>query len=137
MTIIYKAFDGKEFDDENDCFEYEHCKKYLELLANARFYNCHGQGLSLRDVIMYHANLVFMTYLPTTEAIEAFKEIMEGQGLVGANNIIKPGFYFYEDYNCDDENYWHRIEDFPNYIVNRYDSYIKAKEVKERLKNEN
>lgn len=134
---IYIAFDGKEFDDENECFEYECYEKYLKPFANAHFYNSKGQEQPLKDVIMYQANRTFMTYLPTVEAVEAFKEIMKEQNIIGVNNITKPGFYFYEDYNCDEEDYWHRVEDFPNYIANRYDSYTKAKKVKEQLENEN
>ena len=137
IKTTYIAFDGKEFDDEDSCMEYEFQKKYHASLNAAHFYNRRGQEKSLDTVISNEANYIFMAYLPTEEAIETFKDLWKEEGLIGTNNVTKPGFYFYEDCMCEDEELWHLVDDFPEYIANQFNSYETAKKIKEQLDNEN
>ena len=135
IKTTYIAFDGKEFDDEDLCMEYEIQKKYYASLNAVHFYNFKGQERHLKNVVTGEADSIFFVYLPTKEAVESAKEIWTEQGLMGTDSIVEPGFYFYAD--AETNEYWHRVEDFPEYIANTYDSYRMAKSVKERLDNEN
>lgn len=137
IKTTYIAFDGKEFDDKDLCLEYEHQKKYCTSLSKARFYDSKGREKPLNKVIAGEADSIFIVYLPSKEAVESFKEIWAEQGLIGTDGMIEPGFYFYEDCGGYEEEYWYRIEDFPEIIADTYDIYRMAKSVKERLDNEN
>ena len=135
IKTTYIAFDGKEFDDEDLCTEYEFQKKYCASLNAVHFYDYKGQERHLKNVVTGEADSIFFVYLPTKEAVESAKEIWTEQGLMETDSMIEPGFYFYEDIETNE--YWHRVEDFPEYIANTYDSYRMAKSVKEKLDNEN
>ena len=130
IKMTYIAFDGKEFDDEDLCIEYEGKIRYSALLEQAKFYNYKGEELTLQSVIN-EDDIADIVNLPTEDAIKQFKEL----NITVTDNIKIPGFYFYED--TETNEYWHRVEDFPEYIANTYDSYRMAKSVKERLDNEN
>lgn len=135
MTTIYKAFDGKEFNDEKDCRDYEMQKKYTNPLDTCAFYSADGKRMSTRDAIDDYADTVFIAYLPTAETVQVFNDLLTSEGYTYApNDITKPGLYFYEE--CQDK-YWHEIESFPEFIANTYEIYRKAKKIKEQLKNEN
>ena len=136
IKTTYRAFDGKEFDDEDLCTDYEIQKKYYASLNAVHFYNYKGQERHLKNVVTGEAS-IFFVYLPTKEAVESVKEIWTEQGLMGTDSMVEPGFYFYEDCDKYGKEYWHKVEDFPEFIANTYDSYRMAKSIKERLDNEN
>lgn len=130
IKTTYIAFDGKEFDDEDSCIEYEGKIRYSALLTQAKFYNYKGEELTLQSIIN-EDDIAGIVNLPTENAVKQFKEL----NITVTDNIKIPGFYFYEDTETDE--YWHRIEDFPEFVANLYDSYRMAKSIKERLDNEN
>ena len=135
IKTTYIAFDGKEFDDEDLCTEYEFEKKYYASLNAVHFYDYKGRERHLKNVATDEADTIFFVYLPTKEAVESAKKIWTEQGLMETDSMVDPGFYFYEDTETDE--YWHKVEDFPEFIANTYDSYRMAKNIKERLDNEN
>ena len=132
IKTTYIAFDGKEFDDEDLCIEYEGKIRYSALLTQAKFYNYKGEELTLQSIIN-EDDIADIVNLPTKDAVKQFKEL----GITVTDNIKIPGFYFYEDCDRYGEEYWHKVEDFPEFIANTYDSYRMAKSIKERLDNEN
>lgn len=133
MTTIYRAFDGKEFDDEDLCFEYEVKTKNPALLKQAKLYNQEGNKITLQDVI-FNYSVAYFVDLPTEEAVKQYKELEKEAGEIGVDNINKPGFYFYEDTHG---KYWHEVKDFPEFVADKYGSYRLAKKIKEQLDNEN
>lgn len=128
IKTTYIAFDGEEFDNKDLCTEYER-KKYSALLTQAKFYNYKGEELTLQSVIS-EDDIADIVNLPSEDAIKQFKELE----ITVTDDIKIPGFYFYED---TETKYWHKIEDFPEFIANSYDSYRMAKSIKEQLDNEN
>lgn len=130
---IYIAFDGKEFNDKDECLEYERRKKYLKPFAKAHFYNFKGQEISVNDAIN-DIDMVFIVFLPTIEAVKSFRELNYQLTLSESNDITEPGIYFFEEAGEKD---WHEIEDFPCELANTYDRYKTAKQIKEQLENEN
>lgn len=48
MEKIYRAFDGKEFKDEEECEIYEFSKKNLPKLKGSLFYDCKGRQIDLK-----------------------------------------------------------------------------------------
>lgn len=133
IKTTYVAFDGKEFDDEDLCFEYEGKTRYPVLLGQAKFYDRRGNKIILQDIIFGYNNAYFVD-LPTEETVKQYKELEKAVGNAGADNINKPGFYFYEETHG---KYWHKVKDFPEFIADEYDSYRIAKKIKEQLDNEN
>ena len=133
IKTTYIAFDGKEFDDEDLCTEYEGKIRYPALLEQAKFYDRRGNRVAPQYVINDN-DIAYFISLPTEEAVKQYKKLEEAAGHVRIDSMAEPGFYFYEDTGTDE--YWHRVEDFPEYIANTYDSYRMAKSVKEQLDNE-
>lgn len=134
IKMTYIAFDGKEFNDEDLCLEYEGKIKYPALLGQAKLYDKRGNKLTLQDIINEYGDAYFVN-LPTKEAVKQYKELEEERG--GAevvDDINKPGFYFYEDVHG---RYWHEVKNFSEFIADKYDSYRMAKKIKEQLDNEN
>lgn len=133
IKMTYVAFDGKEFDDEDLCLEYEGKIRYPALLEQAKFYDSRGNKIIPRYVINNNDTVYFVNLL-TEEAVKQYKKLEETAGNVGIDSINKPGFYFYEDVHG---RYWHEIKDFPEFIADEYDSYRIAKKLKEQLDNAN
>lgn len=129
----YIAFDGVEFEFEDECLEYENTCHYYKSLTNAHFYNFHGQEIAPNDLV-YNIECVYIALLPTMEAVEGFKEIERNLGYEEVDEITKPGFYFYEEL---EEKSWHKVEEFPQFVANTFEIYNTAKQIKERLENEN
>lgn len=133
IKITYVAFDGKEFNDENLCLEYEGEIRYPALLEQAKFYDSRGNRIIPRYAIN-DDDAVYFINLPTEEAVKQYKELEKTAGGVGVDNIDKPGFYFYEDTHG---KYWHTVKDFPEFIADEYNNYKMAKKIKEQLDDEN
>lgn len=133
IKTTYVAFDGKEFNDEDLCLEYEGKTRYSALLKQAKFYDKRGNKLTLRNIINEY-DVIYFINLPTEEAVKQYKELEEVVGDVGIDDIDKPGLYFYEETH---DKYWHTVKDFPEFLADKYDSYRIAKKLKEQLDNEN
>ena len=52
MEIIYRAFDGKEFQTEGECLTYEHQQEIKALNLQSRFFNFDGEVMDIND--LYH-----------------------------------------------------------------------------------
>lgn len=49
MDITYVAFDGKRFDDEDECREYETRLRNIKFAKDAMFFNSKGEPLSFDE----------------------------------------------------------------------------------------
>jgi hypothetical protein len=96
---IYIADDGKEFNNEQDCLNYEREKK-CELLYNKEnvlFYNSHGEPSQ------FHLDLdpdeIFYIDVSSIEAAEAVKEWFdEWEDADSPFNVFAPsqGYFYYD-----------------------------------------
>ena len=75
IKTTYIAFDGKEFDDEDLCTEYEGKIRYPALLEQAKFYDRRGNRVAPQYVIN-DSDLAYFVSLPTEEAVKQYKKLL-------------------------------------------------------------
>ena len=96
-VIIYVAFDGTEFDDEDECYEYERLKHGEEFVGQIHFFDCHKQplkiGCDLGDI--------FYAVVDTAEAAKWWNAGCFHAGLPQPfeERDFQPGFYWYDIHN--------------------------------------
>ena len=81
MEIIYKAFDGKEFDDEDECRTYELLTE-LNSKPTAVFATQDGELFTLKDILeeQYAIEDVIYLYCANHEAYENTAEVFDEFG---------------------------------------------------------
>lgn len=85
MEIIYRAFDGQDFDNEGAC------KKYEQDILKIRMWDGNGRTDSLDDAQVIHA--------PEGESVKALIERCEMEGIV-IDGFEEPGWYFWDSSSC-------------------------------------
>lgn len=110
MKIIYQSFDGKNFDTEKACRDYENDVNRNKL--NGILYgvfDCDARekpiltdkGVitpsSTNDDINYILTNCSLVYLPTFMAKDAFGKANDEFGLAGAYDILSTGWNIYND----------------------------------------
>lgn len=121
MEIIYRAFDGKEFDDEELCEAYERIRTTPSECLGFSLYDANGDVVQLFDED-YRVNDDFY-YIVTHDKTEAaaLYDILNDAGISspwnGTDNNFEAGRYYY-----DSEDYkWKNFKDFEdsyNYMLN-------------------
>ena len=84
---VYIADDGREFDDEDDCLNYE-CDAIEEQLKGY----CYDHKLNEISV-----DRCEIAYLPTEMLVKAFIRVCDDYGCV-TEGIAETGIYMYSDY---------------------------------------
>lgn len=133
MEIIYRANDGKEFDDEYDCRTHERELKEQELLnSGIIFLDYYDEKI---DTPIYDIEKIYHMYFPTTESIEMFyrDEYDNISEKLSKYETIKPNIWYHWD-DCVDqfESDEYKIRQLQDHIE-EYDNKLK----KVREKNEN
>ena len=114
MEIIYRANDGKEFDDEEACELYETMKDMPKELMGFKLYGIDGDEVPLFDE-EYRVDDDFY-YIVTHSAEEAstLYDILHSAGISSPwdnrrwGNTFEAGCYYYD---CDDCR-WKNFKDF-------------------------
>ena len=115
MEIIYRANDGREFDDEEACELYEKMKAMPQEQMGFKLYDAGGDEVPLFDE-EYKVDDDFY-YIVTHSAEEALTlyDILHDYGISSpwdnrgwAGNSFEAGCYYYD---CDD-NRWKNFKDF-------------------------
>lgn len=114
MEIIYRANDGREFDDEEACELYETMKDMPKELMGFKLYSIDGDEVPLFDE-EYRADDDFY-YIVTHSAEEAstLYDILHNAGISSPwdncrwGNTFEAGRYYYD---CDDCR-WKNFKDF-------------------------
>lgn len=91
MEIIYRTFDGKEFDNEADAAYHEHITREAVKMWNR-------EGGEVQDTASG-----FVVYLPNEEANRAFFAMARAQGDNLVSGIIEGedfGLFFYDEMNA-------------------------------------
>lgn len=104
---IYVAFDGKEFDDEGDCREYELNTKLKDIGDDLLLYDKNGKKIEKIDNQLLAESIDYIV-IKSEKAYEYFVEQMDYFGLNYPDYYNSPICSYYYDY---DENEWINIED--------------------------
>ena len=104
---IYVAFDGKEFDDEGDCREYELNTKLKDIGDDLLLYDKNGKKIEKIDNQLLAESIDYIV-VKSEKAYEYFVEQMDYFGLNYPDYYNSPICSYYYDY---DENEWINIED--------------------------
>lgn len=105
MEIIYRAKDGKEFDDDYEC------EKYERKLREAELFNT---GIILLDYYnekinspIYKSETIYHIYFPTEESINFFKQVYEEENdpivdRLILNEEVKPNIWYHWN-DCEEQ----------------------------------
>ena len=104
---IYIAFDGKEFEDEYDCREYELNTKLKDIGDDLLLYDKNGKKIEKIDNQLLAESIDYIV-VKSEKAYEYFVEQMDYFGLNYPDYYNSPICSYYDDY---DENEWINIED--------------------------
>ena len=107
--VVYIADDGKEFDDEEDCAEYE----FNLLTASVKKY-CYDKNFEPEDI-----DGCEFVHIPTEKVMKGFKICCDALEIV-SDGIDKPGIYMYSDYSQT----WVNLDD----VTSRFKSVLDEKE---------
>lgn len=105
MEIIYKAFDGRLFDDEADCAYYENCRHIENIGNRIKVYYC-GERITdfsdIEDVVKKYDAIHF----DNCDVMEQWRDLCERYGYAAPNpdecDLNKPLDFYYEN-----DNYWY------------------------------
>lgn len=97
-VITYVAFDGTEFDYEDECYEYERLKQGEKFVGQIHFFDRHKIPLKIG---YYDSDDIFYAVVNTTEAAEWWNRLCEEEGTPQPfeKRPYKPGFYWYDIYD--------------------------------------
>ena len=104
---IYIAFDGKEFEDEYDCREYELNTKLKDIGDDLLLYDKNGKKIEKIDNQLLAESIDYIV-VKSEKAYEYFVEQMNYFGLNYPDYYNSPICSYCYDY---DENEWINIED--------------------------
>lgn len=129
MEIIYRANDGKEFDDEEACELYETMKDMPKELMGFKLYGIDGDEVPLFDE-EYRVDDDFY-YIVTHSAEEAstLYDILHDHGISSPwdncrwGNTFEAGRYYYD---CDDCR-WKNFKDFEDTYNHMRDIFKQGK----------
>lgn len=116
---MYKANDGKLFDDVDDCVEYEFELFGKTLKNDLLMFNEDHEQIKLSVDTDY--NLVHYVVLKTKEAYDYFMERNDVLGL-SVDGISYLGAYYYNTYSYEWEPIENKVKDLQNelYLYNKY-----------------
>ena len=107
QKTIYVAFDGKKFDDEDDCREYELNTKLKDVGDDLLLYDKNGKKIEKIDNQLLAESIDYIV-VKSEKAYEYFVEQMDYFGLNYPDFYDSPICSYYYDY---DESEWINIED--------------------------
>ena len=116
MDVIYRAYDGKEFDSEEECEAYETISTIPKERRGFKVYNRYGEQVPLlnEDNLVYDEFYYIKTH--SAEEAETLHKILRTAGLIspwdkqGCQNAFEhdAGCYYYD---CDDYE-WKDFKEF-------------------------
>lgn len=120
METIYKAFDGTEFVDEDDCLEYEFVQSAKKI--NVKLYTCAFEEESISHFIECGFESCYAVKYATKEDKERFAELFRGiSDYFGGGNDC----FWKDDSDClyyiydTDTNVWVNAEEKYKELLNK------------------
>jgi len=109
MEIIYRADDGTEFYDEDDCERYEEKQRLNEMNLTSRFWDRTGHPLLIEDLAgtVEHAYYAELTTDEEAAFIDGYVYEKVGGGIFENEEDAKAGRYYFDTYH----EVWKNIEE--------------------------
>ena len=106
MKIIYRSYDGEEFDTEEECIEYE------DNYSPIRMWSKIGRTTKIEDCSV--------VVIETNESVQKFCDISRVEGLT-YEGIDEPGLYFWnsEDLRYDKVSGLYNLDALNHYLNDR------------------
>ena len=94
MRVVYIADDGKEFDDEFECEEYEWILKHPHL----KEIKCYDKiGKPLENIVSEDTyNRCERIVVPTEECVAELSELADYAGFCDYSDITEPGIWLFD-----------------------------------------
>jgi hypothetical protein len=120
MEIIYRADDGREFDNEYECEAYENQQKLKSMNLQSRFFDEGGHLIPMEDLV-YCVERAWYMEIATMEEARFLAEYAEREvGIVLFEDKPQVGRFYYTE-----NEEWRPIEDL-------YQRYAKVNNIFER-----
>ena len=118
MEIIYRANDGREFDDEEACELYEKVKAMPQELMDFKLYDAGGDEVQLFNEEYRVEDDFYYIVTHSAEEASTLYDILHDAGFSSPwdnhrwtdNNAFCAGCYYYD---CEDSR-WKNFKDFEN-----------------------
>lgn len=109
MEIVYRAYDGTEFNNEDDCVEYEEKQRLHGIKLASRFWDKKGHPLVIEDLAGTVKYAYYAELATDEEAVfidsYAYKKV--GCCIFEDTGDAKAGRYYYDS----DNDVWKNIEE--------------------------
>lgn len=96
MKIIYESFDGKQFDNEFDCKDYEWIKNHEKGFKDIIFYDKNGNILD-NKLSSDTYNNVESIRIKSFEGVQTIKAIADYTGFYCYNDVNSVGYWYWEN----------------------------------------
>lgn len=96
MRTIYEAFDGKQFDDEADCENYEWEQEHKDQLSKILFFDENGHVMFDKMSEKTYST-VMQIVVHNKEELCALHDLADYTGFCAYENIEEPGTWFWDD----------------------------------------
>lgn len=112
MEVIYRAYDGREFDDKYKCEEYEN-SYFHQSLFNITFYTIDGDPYYIEQDDMFNDNIYYSCEridLLDYKQVEDLAWLTEETGWIEFDQLDAPGVWIRHD-NGLEGGEWERVSD--------------------------
>lgn len=109
MEIVYRADDGTEFNNEDDCTEYEERQRLRKIKLTSRFWDRSGHPLLIEDLAGTVEHAYYAELATDEEAvfIDSYAYEKVGCCIFEDTSYAKAGRYYYDS----DYDKWKNIEE--------------------------
>ncbi len=128
METLYRARDGRIFEDENECEDYECSLIWGDVIERKAI-----AGLDIQGEPLCPSSPDFLTYvtvlrLSDWDAVNAYNALCEQEDR--DDKINEPGIYHYEVSYDETTGWWEKIDDI---IQGHFDEIEKLEEMKRKV----
>ena len=131
MEIIYRAFDGKEFKEEEQCEAYERIKTMPKEYMGFKLYDLDGYEVPVFDEEYRVEDDFYYIVTHSEEEASALYDILHDAGIsspwdyrgLAVSYDFKAGWYYYD---CDDSK-WKNFKDFEDTYNHMRDIFNQGK----------
>lgn len=98
MQVTYTAFDGKQFDNEVDCADYEHTKRSEYLCEHGHFFGDDGTEFTAEDLNPEYVCYAFFDNIKAVDEFNMLADMMCAPGIPENYHPDQPlNFKYVED----------------------------------------
>ncbi len=128
METLYKARDGRIFEDEDECEEYERSLIWGDVIERRAIAGLDIQGKPISPLDTRFLDYTTVLRLSDRDAVKAYNALCEQEDR--GDKINEPGIYYYEVSYDETTGWWEKIDDI---IQGHFDEIEKLEEMKRKV----